>query len=278
MLFLYNGYMKKAKLALIYDFDKTLSPKDMQEFHYIKTLGYDNPADFWAECDTFAKKNNCDGILSYMYVMATKDKNLTRKQLNDEGKYVELYKGVDTWFKRINEYGKLHHVDVEHYIISSGLTDIIKGTSIAKEFKKIYACTYVYDNKGKVLWPSRVVNYTMKTQYLFRINKGVLTETNDEDLNDSTPDSKKYISLENMVYFGDGSTDVPSMKVVQQNGGTTIAVFGDDSKKSKAEKLYEDKRASFVVKADYSANSKIEKIVQGIINSVEVKTKLEDFR
>ena len=118
----------------------------------------------------------------------------------------------------------------------------------------------------------------MKTQYLFRINKGVLTETNDEDLNSSTPESEKYIPLENMVYFGDGSTDVPSMKVVQQNGGTTIAVFGDDSKRNRAQQLYADKRATFFVKADYSKNSRIEKIVQGIIDSLEAKNRLEDYR
>lgn len=270
--------MKRTKLALIYDFDKTLSPRDMQEFHYIKSLGYSNPVDFWKECDQIAKDHNCDAILSYMYLMANKDKNLTKKQLMNEGKYIKLYKGVDTWFKRINDYGRKHNIEVEHYVISSGLTDIIMGTSIAKEFKKIYACTYIYDKDGKVLWPARVVNYTMKTQYLFRINKGVLAETNDEDLNSSTPDSEKYIKLENMVYFGDGSTDVPSMKVVQQNGGTTIAVFGDNTKKNKAEKLLIDKRASFAVKADYSKGSKIEKIVQGIIDSLQVKTKLEDYR
>ena len=270
--------MKNGKLALIYDFDKTLSPRDMQEFHYIKSLGYENPADFWNECGVFSEKHNCDAILSYMYMMIRKNPDLTQKQLIEEGKYVELYKGVKTWFKRINDYGKKHHVDVEHYIISSGLTDIIKGTQIASEFKKIYACTYAYDEKGKVLWPSRTVNYTMKTQYLFRINKGVLKETNDEDLNSSTPESQKYIPLENMVYFGDGSTDVPSMKVVQQNGGTTIAVFGDDSKRNRAEKLYTDKRATFAVKADYSKGSRIEKIVMGIIDSLEAKNKLEDYR
>ena len=162
--------MKNAKLALIYDFDKTLSPRDMQEFHYIKSLGYNDPAEFWKECDEFAKKHNCDGILSYMYLMVMKNPGLTEKQLIEEGRYVELYRGVSTWFKRINDYGKKHHVDVEHYVISSGLTDIIRGTSIAKEFKRIYACNYAYDRSGRVLWPSRVVYYTMKTQYLFRIN------------------------------------------------------------------------------------------------------------
>jgi hypothetical protein len=270
--------MKNIKLALIYDFDKTLSPRDMQEFHYIRSLGYEDPGDFWKECGVFSQKHNCDGILSYMYLMVSKNPQLTRKQLLEEGKYVELYRGVSTWFERINAYGKKHHVNVEHYVISSGLTDIIKGTSIAKEFKKIYACTYAYDEKGRILWPSRVVNYTMKTQYLFRINKGVLTETNDEDLNSSTPEAEKYIPLENMVYFGDGSTDVPSMKVVQQNGGITIAVFGDDSKRKNAEKLYEDKRATFFVKADYSRGSRIEKIVEGIIDSLEARNRLEDYR
>jgi len=271
--------MKKSKLALIYDFDKTLSPKDMQEFHYIKSLGYENPVDFWIECDELAKQHNCDGILAYMYLMAKKNPNLTKQQLLNEGKYIKLYKGVDTWFKRINDYGKKHHIEVEHYIISSGITDIIKGTSIAKNFKKVYACTYVYDKDGKVLWPARVVNYTMKTQYLFRINKGVLQETNDEDLNRSTPESEKNIPLENMVYFGDGSTDVPSMKVVQQNGGINIAVFGDNNKKKeKAVTLFKDKRANFAVKADYSVNSKIEKIVMGIIDSLEAKAKLEEYK
>lgn len=263
---------------MIYDFDKTLSPRDMQEFHYIGSLGYEDPAAFWKECDEFSKKHNCDGILSYMYLTIAKNPELTRKQLIEEGRYIKLYEGVKTWFSRINEYGKKHHVKVEHYVISSGLTDIIKGTEIAGEFKKIYACSYAYDSNGKVLWPSRVVNYTMKTQYLFRINKGVLTETNDEDLNDSTPDTEKYIPLNNMIYFGDGSTDVPSMKVVQQNGGTTIAVFADDSRRNKADKLFSDKRASFAVKADYSKGSKIEKIVQGIIDALEVKNRLEDFR
>ena len=270
--------MKNIKLALIYDFDKTLSPKDMQEFHYIRSLGYEDPADFWKECGEFSKAHNCDGILSYMYLMASKNPELTKNQLIEEGKYVKLYKGVSSWFDRINAYGKKHHVNVEHYIISSGIADIIRGTSIAGKFKKIFACTYAYDKDGKILWPSRVINYTMKTQYLFRINKGVMEETNDEDLNSSTPESEKYIPLENMVYFGDGSTDVPSMKVVQQNGGMTIAVFGDESLSKRAEQLYTDKRATFFVKADYSKDSRIEKIVQSIIDSLEAKNRLEDYR
>ena len=268
--------MKNVKMALIYDFDKTLSPKDMQEFHYLKRLGYKNPQDFWDRCEKLKNEMNIDGILSYMYLMSKEDKNLTRDSLREEGKYVKFYKGVDTWFKRINAYGKKHHVDVEHYVISSGIKDIIKGTSIAKEFKKIYACDYYCDENGKILWPSRVVNYTAKTQYIFRINKGVLDETNDIDLNKSTPDEDKYIPYERMIYFGDGLTDVPSMKVVAGFGGNTVAVYS--SKKELAMDLYNAKRATFASKADYSEGSKIEKIVMAIIDQIEARSRLEDIK
>ena len=273
--------MDKPVVAIMYDFDKTLCTKDMQDYGFIPSLNL-KPYEFWEKANVFGEAQQMDSILSYLYTMIEEKKKqglpITRESLKKSGEEIVLYQGVKDWFERVNLYGAAQGVVVEHYVISSGLTDIIKGTSIAKQFKKIYACTYAYDEKGRILWPSRVVNYTMKTQYLFRINKGVLTETNDEDLNSSTPEAEKYIPLENMVYFGDGSTDVPSMKVVQQNGGTTIAVFGDDSKRKNAEKLFEDKRATFFVKADYSKGSRIEKIVEGIIDSLEVKNRLEDYR
>ena len=198
------------------------------------------------------------------------------KELIDEGKYIKFYKGVESWFKRINEYGKKHHVDVEHYIISSGIKEMIKGTKIAKEFKKIYACSYTYATNGRVLWPSRVVNYTTKTQYLFRINKGVLDETNDFDLNRKTPENEKHIPFENIVYFGDGLTDVPSMKVVLEQGGNTIAVYEDEQKL--ALELKKDERASFVALADYSAGSKIDNLIKRIIDSIETKASINKLR
>lgn len=271
--------MKNSKMALIYDFDRTLSPRDMQEFHYIQKLGYKNVGDFWEKCQENSIKNNMDGILSYMNVMVKENPNVTKKELIEEGRYIKLYKGVDTWFKRINEYGKKHHVDVEHYIISSGLKEMIEGTSIAKEFKKIYACSYAYDSKGKVLWPSRVVNYTTKTQYLFRINKGVLDETNDFDLNRKTPEAEKHIPFENIVYFGDGLTDVPSMKVVLEQGGNTVAVYKDEKTRiALANKLQSDNRATFVVKADYSPNTKVDKLIKSLIDGIETKTKINKLK
>ena len=271
--------MKNSKMALIYDFDRTLSPRDMQEFHYIQKLGYKNVGDFWAKCQLNSIKNNMDGILSYMDVMVKENPNVTKKELAEEGKYIKLYKGVDTWFKRINAYGKKHHVDVEHYIISSGLKEMIEGTSIAKEFKKVYACQYAYDSNGKVLWPSRVVNYTTKTQYLFRINKGVLDETNDFDLNRKTPEAEKHIPFENIVYFGDGLTDVPSMKVVLEQGGNTVAVYKDEKTRvALASKLQSDNRATFVVKADYSNNTKVDKLIKSLIDGIETKAKINKLK
>ena len=274
--------MKKVKMALIYDFDKTLSPKDMQEFHLLKRLGYENPADFWGKCQELSKKCNMDGILAYMYLAAIENPEMTRESLVEEGSYIKLFKGVDTWFDRINAYGLEHNIEIEHYIISSGIKEMIEGTPIASKFKQIYACSYYYGEDGKAKWPSRVINYTTKTQYLFRINKGVLDETNDFDLNKSTPDQEKYIPLNRMVYFGDGLTDVPSMKVVGDNGGNTIAVFRDSNRdkgpRELARELYKDKRATFMAKADYSEGSRIDQIIKGIIDKTEADSKLDDYR
>lgn len=269
--------MKHIKMALVYDFDKTLSPKDMQEFHLLESLGYDNPADFWQDCERYSRKYNIDGILSYMMLLAKEDPQMTKQKLMEEGKYIKLFPGVKNWFQRINEYGKNKGVEIEHYIISSGIKEIIQGTEIANEFKKIYACSYHYDGEGHISWPARVVNYTTKTQYLFRINKGVLDETNDSDLNRSMPEEQKSIPYEHMVYFGDGLTDVPSMKVVRQFGGKTIAVFKDHNSDI-AKRLYERNTASFVAKTDYREGKKIDKIVKTIIDSVAIDRQLEEYR
>ncbi len=268
-----------TKMALIYDFDKTLSPKDMQEFHFIPSLGYKSAADFWSESKKNSDKNNMDSNLSYMQLMVEKRPGLTKDDLINEGKYIELYKGVDTWFKRINAYGKKHNVEVEHYIISSGIREMIMGTKIFNDFKQVFACSYAYDEDGKVIWPSRVVNYTTKTQYLYRINKGIFDETNDVDLNKKTPKDEKYIPFSNMVYFGDGLTDVPSMRVMLEEGGYTVAVYGSKQAKTDlADPLKGDNRATFVAEADYSLGSDVEKLVKALIESVETNTKLEEFK
>jgi 2-hydroxy-3-keto-5-methylthiopentenyl-1-phosphate phosphatase len=266
--------MKKTKMAIMYDFDKTLSPKDMQEFRIIESFGYEDTSTFWKEVREMALDKKMDSILTYMYYMNLKANGLTKDYLVNEGKYIELFKGVETWFDRINKYALANNVELEHYIISSGIQEIIEGTSIAKNFKKIYACSFMYGADGKAMWTSRVVNYTTKTQYIFRIHKGVLDECNDADLNRWTPSKTKYIKYENMVYIGDGLTDVPCMKVVNQYNGYTVAVYHDDNSFKMARELVNKKRCKFKAAADYSVDSQMEKIMQRIIDEVDARAQL----
>ena len=272
--------MKTTKVAIMYDFDKTLSPRDMQEFSFIPSLGIE-PRQFWEEVDRLSSAQNMDGILTYLYMMLNKanlvGQPIRRSDFVALGKNVRLYPGVEKWFGRINEYGRQHHLQVEHFIISSGLADIIEGTSIASEFKKIYACKYCYNASGVAVWPATVVNYTTKTQYIFRINKGVLDENNDVDLNRYTPDHLRDIPFANMIYIGDGLTDVPCMKLVTVNGGKSIAVYGRGSqqKKQSAQQLVLDHRADFIAAADYSENRELDKIVKRILDHVESRVNME---
>ena len=270
--------MKKDKIAIMYDFDKTLSPKDMQEFSYFKEIGT-NPDDFWSLANSVSANEKMDPILTYMLMMIKFTPNLTKEDLNKSGEAIELFPGVESWFDRINKYGDNNGIEIEHYIISSGLQEMIEGTTIRNEFKKIYACRYVYNDAGHAMWPARVVNYTTKTQYIFRINKGVLDENNDVDLNKSTPEEARPIPYDRMIYIGDGFTDVPSMKVVSQYGGYTIAVYKDEKSKGElAGQLYHDKRAQFLISADYRENSQMETVIKGIIDVIAKATTLDNYR
>ena len=219
--------------ALIYDFDLTLSPRYMQEYAYLPGIRMD-PPEFWGACRDFQEANQVDGVLAYMYMVVEKAKGvmeLTRGTFHQLGAQVEFFPGVEGWFERINAYGASIGVAVEHYIISSGLKEIIEGSSIAKAFAGIFAASFVYDANERPIWPATAVNYTAKTQYLFRINKGILDITNDEDLNDYTPEEKRRVPFPNMIYIGDGLTDVPCMKMVRQKGGSSIALHsGTDTR------------------------------------------------
>ncbi len=214
--------------------------------------------------------HNMDQILAYMLTILQEAEGrmlLTRDVFNELGRDVKLFDGLDTWFKRINEYAKSLGVVVEHYIISSGLKEIIQGTEIARQFKEIYAAEYCYNEKNIPIWPAMAVNYTSKTQFLFRINKGVLDVTEHKGLNESTPEDKKRVPFRNMVYVGDGLTDVPCMKLVKSNGGHSIAVYSQE--KNVADSLIAQGRVDFAVSADYSKNSQIEKIIFAILDQVK---------
>jgi 2-hydroxy-3-keto-5-methylthiopentenyl-1-phosphate phosphatase len=259
---------QKPIVAIMYDFDKTLSPKDMQEYGFISGLGMDSD-EFWEKSRINMVTHNMDQILAYMLTILQEAKDkmlLTRDVFNELGKDVKLFNGLKTWFKRVNEYGEKLGVEVEHYIISSGLKEIIEGTEIAREFKEIYAAGYCYNDKNIPIWPAMAVNYTSKTQFLFRINKGVLDVTEHKGLNESTPEDKKRVPFRNMIYIGDGLTDVPCMKLVKGNGGNSIAVYYEE--KETADSLIAQGRVDFAVKADYSENSEMEEIIFAILDQI----------
>ena len=243
--------MRKPIVALMYDFDKTLCTKDMQEYAFIPKLGMD-ASDFWRETNELTDREEMDNILAYMFTMVEKarEKKLTvsRDTFQEMGKKVKYFDGVQDWFQRINDFAESNDVRIEHYIVSSGIKEIIEGTSIAKYFKKIYACEFMYDYTGSIQWPKIAVNYTAKTQFLFRINKGVLKvdSKSAKALNEYTPENERRVTFRNMVYIGDGLTDVPCMKLVKSNGGQSIAVYDESQGKEAAERLKKDDRVNFV--------------------------------
>ncbi|MBQ6646716.1 MAG: haloacid dehalogenase-like hydrolase [Clostridia bacterium] len=253
---------RKPIAALIYDFDKTLSPRDQQEYGFIPGLNME-PDVFWNGCRETQLANGMDSVLAYMMMMLDKSRGtrlLTRESLEGLGKSVEFFPGVESWFGRINRIGEQNGVQVEHYIISSGLKEIIGGSRIAKEFKAVFAASFVYDESGLAKWPATSVNYTEKTQHLFRINKGILDMTNDRDLNGFTPEYKRRVPFANMIYIGDGLTDVPCMKMTRERGGASICVYpGQDS--TLADNMLLQNRCDFCVPADYTENSLIEQTV-----------------
>lgn len=269
--------MSKPTIGILYDFDKTLCTTDMQEYDFIKNLGM-SPEEFWGEAGRLAKQYEMEKILAYMLVMIRKCKEkgipLTEEYLRSCGEHVELYSGVATWFDRINAFGKSLGVNIEHYIISSGTYEIIEGTPIAKYFKKVFACRYVYDQNGEALWPAHAINYTLKTQYIYRISKGILDLTNDEGVNREQDESLRRIAYSNMIYIGDGMTDIPCMKMVKERGGKSIAVY-PEGKGDTVKPLVDDDRINYVCVADYSENSTMERIVKLMIENMAISEKLK---
>jgi len=270
--------MAKTTIGILYDFDKTLCTTDMQEYSLIKNLEM-TPSEFWGAAADLTSKYEVEKILSYMCVMIRKCKEkgikLTEEYLRSCGENVVLFKGVSTWFDRINEYGESLGVNIEHYIISSGTYEIIQGTPIAKYFKRIYACRYMYDENGEAVWPSLAINYTQKTQYIYRISKGVLDANDDYNLNRVQDGSQRRIAYNNMIYIGDGMTDIPCMKMVKQRGGKSIALY-PSGRSETVKTLVEDNRINYVCVADYSPNSSLEKIVKLMIENMAVLDRLKN--
>ena len=262
-------------VALIYDFDKTLCTKDMQEYTFIPNLGI-KAYEFWDEVEKFALDNNMDKTIAYLYMMIKKSKDkghdIKRSDFIKCGRDIEYFKGVEDWFDRINKYGEDRGVKIEHYIISSGNKEIIENSVISKCFRKIFASEFLYVDE-KAVWPAMAVNYTTKTQFLVRINKGVLDISDDNTLNNKMVDDDRRISNNNMIYIGDGITDIPCMTMTHKNGGYSIAVYREN-KENVAHNLLEDDRVDFIALADYSEDSDLDLLVKGIIDKMSITSKL----
>lgn len=278
------GFARKTKedrpvLAVCYDFDKTLSPDNMQAQGYIQSVGFDEDQ-FWKESNEVAVANDMDSNLAYMLKMVQEAEGnlvLTRKALAEYGAKVRLFPGVEGWFDRIRRYGREHGVIVEHYIISSGLKEMIEGTRIAGEFEKIYASAFYYNERGVAKWPAQSINYTTKTQLLFRIEKGVL-DINDPAVNTYFPPDKIRVPFRNIVYLGDSDTDIPCMKLVNVNGGHAIGVYDPDSgDRAKVQKMIRENRIKYYAPADYRNDSDLDRLIKMIIRKTAEDEKLEDW-
>ena len=280
----FNGLnMRKYPIvALIYDFDGTLSPGNMQEFGFIQAIGK-KPQEFWQESDDIALGQDASNILSYMKLMFDEARKagikLRREDFKRFGASVELFEGVTEWFKLINDYGKKRGVRIEHYINSSGLAEMIEGTQIAKEFKRIFACSFLYNEAGEAEWPGVAVDYTAKTQFIFKINKGILSIRDNKKVNESQDEGKKRIPFPHMIYFGDGETDVPCMKIVKMFGGNSIAVYNPEIKKkgNVAKKLLRQQRVNFITPATYTKESRTYKVVCSIIDKIRIDFELNNL-
>ncbi len=272
----------KPTVALIYDFDGTLSPGNMQEYDFIPAVGKSNK-EFWHEANSLAEEQDADRVLTYMakMIQEAKSKNLSlrREAFRESGRKIDLYEGVKEWFSRINAYGAERGLNVVHYINSSGLTEIIEGTEIAHEFRKIYACTFLYDVDGIAYWPGVAVNYTNKTQFIFKINKGVESVFDSTLVNRYIEEEERPVPFRNMIYVGDGTTDIPCMRLVKNFGGHSIAVYNPQDKGARKEMttLIRDNRVNHVCAADYSDGSEIDTVVKAIIDKICTDRRLEEL-
>jgi hypothetical protein len=270
------------KTALIYDFDGTLARGNMQEVTFIPSVGM-GAGDFWGEADRLTREADGDNILMYMQLMLQRAREqkqpITRRLLAEHGEDVKLFDGLRTdltatgWFERINALGRRYGLDIEHYIISAGLEEMIDGCPIRGAFTHVFASKFAYDADGVAIWPAVGVNYTTKTQYLFRINKGVLNHYEHDKINKFMPDADRPVPFERMIFLGDGDTDVPTMKMMHSKGGFSIAVYDPRNSERDQQKLYNlisEDRVNFVAAADYREGTALDLIVKGLVGRIAI--------
>lgn len=273
--------MRKPRVAIAYDFDGTLAPGSMQEHSFLPNVGI-SPKLFWNEVHELTRENEADEILMFMKLMIEKaeiaKQKVKKQDFIEAGKKIVLFSGVEDWFDSLDKFAKENGVVLEHYIISSGNQELIEGTKIAKKFKKIYASRFFYDHNELACWPALAVNYTNKTQFLFRINKGALDVCDKKSVNAFVEEQNRIIPFENIIFIGDGETDIPCFRLVKDKGGLSLAVYKPRASMDLASQLLREGRVDAIFPADYSKNSSIEQAVRArivqISSTFNLKSKL----
>lgn len=267
---------KHARMAIAYDFDGTLAPGNMQEHQFLPDIGMTATA-FWSEVKRLAKQHQADEVLVYMNLMLKKASAsgvAVRKQdFKERGRSIVLFDGVEGWFDRINAYARSKSVELQHVLISSGNEEIFSGTPIWKKFAQVYASKYMFDQNGVADWPALAINYTTKTQYLFRINKGAHDLSDNASVNKVVTKRDRPVPFENMVFIGDGDTDIPCFRLVKDQGGLSIAVYapGKRGGKAKAQQHMSDGRVHCAVPASYGEDSDLDRIIRTQIDAVAAR-------
>ena len=268
--------MSKPIVAILYDFDATLATSDMQNFSFIPSLGL-TPDEFWGKTKEFSEKTGCEKTLGYIYTMIAECKKrgikMTRSFLREQGKGIKFWPGVDTWFERINKFGEENGVEVEHYLVSSGNKEIVEGCSIYKYFKMVYGCEFIFDENDEPIWPKLVINYTQKTQYFYRVSKGAFDINDDVGVNEKN--RNRRVPYSNIVYIGDGLTDIPAMILAKNNGGHSIAVYPEGKEGKIVDDLYHDGRVNYVAPADYREGKELDEIMRLIIKGISINESLK---
>ena len=270
---------KYIEIAIAYDFDGTLANGNMQEHQFLPDIGM-KPKKFWAEVKHITKEHQADEVLVYMNLMLRKaaeaDVPVRREDFKARGKAIQLFEGVEEWFDRITSYGKGQGVRVQHYLVSSGNAEIFAGTPIASKFAQVYASKFMFDHNGAAAWPALAVNYTTKTQYLFRINKSAFDLSDNSKVNQFVEKHDRPVPFENMVFIGDGSTDIPCFRLVKEQGGLSVAVFKPHTEgaRSKAANYIKESRVHCVVPANYTDGSELDRIIKANISAIAARSAL----
>ena len=270
---------KLTPVSIAYDFDGTLAPGNMQEYDFIPALKMKSKQ-FWDEVKALALKQEADEILAYMRLTLSKaaaaQVPVRRDDFRSFGAGISLFPGVAGWFDRVNEYGRTRGCKVEHFIISSGLREMIEGTTIAKKFRMVYGSGFMFDHNGVADWPAVAMNYTTKTQYLFRINKGSLDVHDNSVINTFVPKESRAVPFENMIFIGDGVTDIPCMRLVKDQGGHAFAVYNPAKKGGRAiaDRLVSEGRATLSAPANYGDGGQLDQVVKAVIDRVSATARI----